>query len=131
MPFFSKNMIQNHVVLVLMKTWIQKVLEADPGLEEGVRDTWWITLRWYLKYCEKQELGDPTSRDNGKVFWKEAVRHRNESFKAALANPGRASSLYRKSHPALRNASKETLARKSKDRPYPETMISQKLKRGR
>lgn len=56
-----------------MKTWIQKVLATEPGLNEEVRDAWWITLRWYLKYCAKQELGDPTSRDNGKVFWKEAV----------------------------------------------------------
>ena len=71
-------MILNHVVLVLMKTWIQKVLEEDPAVSEGNREAWWITVRWYLKYCAKQELGDPANRDNGKVFWKEAVLTRRE-----------------------------------------------------
>jgi len=78
-------MIQNHVVLALMKTWIQKVLQAERGLTRG------FVIKvdypeWYLKYvfqrgkshlkrCRqnllgsaKQEPGDPTSHDNGKVF---------------------------------------------------------------
>ncbi len=61
-----------------MKTWIQKVLEEDPAVLEGDRDAWWMTLRWYMKYCAKQELGDPSNRDNGKVFWKDVVLARSE-----------------------------------------------------
>ncbi len=56
-----------------MKTWAQKVLESDVGVKAENREAWWITIRWYLKYCAKQGLADSSDRANGKIFWKEAV----------------------------------------------------------
>ncbi|MCB1123100.1 MAG: integron integrase [Verrucomicrobiae bacterium] len=77
-----------------MKTWIQKVLASEPGLDEGERNAWWITLRWYLKYCAKQELGDPSSRDNGKVFWKDAVLARPDLKDSQKEQWGKAMAWY-------------------------------------
>ena len=32
-----------------------------------------IVLQWYFGFCAKRELGDPSDRQNGRIFWKEAV----------------------------------------------------------
>jgi integron integrase len=30
-------------------------------------------MKWYFGYCSRKELGDPCKRENGKVFWRDAV----------------------------------------------------------
>lgn len=59
-----------------MQTWVQRVLETHSSLSEEEKDAWWITLKWYFGFCAKHELGDPWNRDNGKLFWKDAVLNR-------------------------------------------------------
>jgi integron integrase len=56
-----------------MHGWIKVQLNecSIASLEE--RRAWWITLKWYFGYCTKKELGEPTNRDNGKIFWRDAV----------------------------------------------------------
>ena len=44
---------------------------SGASLEE--RRAWWVTLKWYFGYCAKKELGEPTKRENGKIFWRDAV----------------------------------------------------------
>ncbi|MEM0965419.1 MAG: integron integrase [Verrucomicrobiota bacterium] len=56
-----------------MHEWVRKHLKdyKEAPLEE--RRRWWITLKWYFGYCSKKELGDPTNRENGLIFWRDAV----------------------------------------------------------
>ena len=56
-----------------MYEWVKVQLEeySSASLEE--RHAWWITLKWYFGYCAKKELGEPINRDNGKIFWRDAV----------------------------------------------------------
>ena len=44
-------------------------LREHSGASLEKRRAWWVTLKWYFGYCAKQELGEPTKRDNGKIFW--------------------------------------------------------------
>ena len=59
--------------LVDMREWIKKALEAESQLTEEERKTWRVILKWYLGYSTKNQFGDPSLRDNGKIFWREAV----------------------------------------------------------
>ena len=56
-----------------MREWIKKALEGEADLTEEERKAWGVTLKWYFGFCTKNQLGDPSLRDNGKVFWREAV----------------------------------------------------------
>jgi len=56
-----------------MDTWVQRLLERDESLGAEKRRKWTVTLNWYLGFCAKKELGDPLERENGRVFWREAV----------------------------------------------------------
>jgi hypothetical protein len=60
-------------LLVDMWEWIEKLLKSEPGLSEEDRHAWLITLKWYFGYVSKNQLGDPALRDNGKVFWQQAI----------------------------------------------------------
>lgn len=56
-----------------MKSWVWSILERDGGLSAERRAKWEVVLNWYLGFCAKQELGDPSDRENGKIFWRDAV----------------------------------------------------------
>ena len=56
-----------------MHDWVKVHLKAYSGASVEERRAWWITLKWYFGYCAKKELGEPTNRDNGKIFWRDAV----------------------------------------------------------
>ncbi|MDA0348371.1 MAG: integron integrase [Verrucomicrobia bacterium] len=56
-----------------MSEWIIKALESEPGLNAEERRAWLITLKWYFGYVAKHQIGDPSLRDNGKIFWRQAV----------------------------------------------------------
>jgi len=62
-----------HVCFVGMIEWVKALLEADKQLSQKQRECTLITLRWYLGYCAKMELGEPGKRENGRIFWKNAV----------------------------------------------------------
>jgi len=72
-----------------MLEWIQKLLRDEPGLSEEDRKAWLVTLRWYMGYVSKNQLGDPASRDNGKVFWKEAELKKTAYIKGNKSLPRR------------------------------------------
>ncbi len=59
-----------------MNDWILKLLKQDVALSEKQRKQYEITLNWYFGYCSKKQLGDPGERENGRVFWREAVSPR-------------------------------------------------------
>lgn len=68
------KMVRGHVVVIrLMHDWVKVHLKAYSGASVEERRAWWITLKWYFGYCAKKELGEPTNRDNGKIFWRDAV----------------------------------------------------------
>ena len=68
------KMVRGHVVVIrLMHDWVKFHLKAYSGASVEERRAWWITLKWYFGYCAKKELGEPTNRDNGKIFWRDAV----------------------------------------------------------
>jgi hypothetical protein len=63
-------MAYDHVVVIrLMHDWVKVQLQAYSAASVQERRAWWITLKWYFGYCAKQELGEPTKRDNRKIFW--------------------------------------------------------------
>ena len=67
-------MAYDHVVVIrLMHDWVKVQLQAYSAASVQERRAWWITLKWYFGYCAKKELGEPTKRDNGMIFWREAV----------------------------------------------------------
>jgi integron integrase len=59
-----------------MRAWVEKILRADNKLSEKVKEQYLITLKWYLGFCAKESLGEPTDRENGKIFWRQAVEQR-------------------------------------------------------
>jgi len=54
-----------------MHEWVKVQLKEYANAEE--RQAWWITIKWYFGFCAKKGLGEPSNRENGKVFWREAV----------------------------------------------------------
>jgi hypothetical protein len=60
-----------------MHEWVRVQLSEAAGKDADKRESWWITLKWYFGFCAKRELGDPTNREHGKIFWREAVLPRN------------------------------------------------------
>lgn len=56
-----------------MQDWITAHLRDYAGASVEERRHWLITLKWYFGFCAKKELGDVTNRENGKIFWREAV----------------------------------------------------------
>jgi len=60
-----------------MKSWTWSILERDEGLSPEQRAQWEVVLNWYFGFCAKRELRDPSDRENGKLFWSEAVQQRN------------------------------------------------------
>jgi integron integrase len=67
-------MISNHVLVIRhMHSWVKVQLKEYSGASLEERRAWWITLKWYFGYCAKKRLGEPTNRDNGKIFWRDAV----------------------------------------------------------
>ncbi|MEO0452640.1 MAG: integron integrase [Verrucomicrobiota bacterium] len=56
-----------------MRVWVEKTLQADSSVSPRDRESWMATLSWYLGFCAKQKLGEPTARENGKIFWTQAV----------------------------------------------------------
>ena len=56
-----------------MHEWIKKALELESGLSVEERKAWSVTLKRYFGYVAKNQIGDPSVRDNGKIFWREAV----------------------------------------------------------
>jgi len=53
--------------------WVKAHLDHSKVLNPSQRKAWCITLKWYFGYCAKNKLKDPWNRENGKVFWKDAV----------------------------------------------------------
>jgi integron integrase len=78
------------VLLFDMHDWVIQHLKEYPGVGLEERRRWWITLKWYFGYCAKKELGEPTNRENGRIFWRDAVLASNpeewqkEQWAAAL-----------------------------------------------
>ncbi|MGC6423508.1 MAG: integron integrase [Lentimonas sp.] len=64
-------------VIFDMHEWVTENLKSYEGAGIKERRAWWITLRWYFGYCSKKELGDPSKRENGKAFWRDAVKAAN------------------------------------------------------
>jgi hypothetical protein len=60
-----------------MHAWVEKILRADNKLSEKVKEQYLITLKWYLGFCVKESLGEPTERENEKIFWRQAVEKRD------------------------------------------------------
>lgn len=56
-----------------MHDWVVAHLRGYTAASVDERRAWWITLKWYFGYCAKKELGDPTKREHGKIFWRDAV----------------------------------------------------------
>lgn len=56
-----------------MYDWVAVHLKEYSGASLEERRAWWITLKWYFGYCAKKELGEPMKRENGKIFWRDAV----------------------------------------------------------
>ena len=56
-----------------MNDWVKVYLDHSKVLNPTQREAWWITLKWYFGYCSKKNLKDPCDRENGKIFWKDAV----------------------------------------------------------
>jgi integron integrase len=56
-----------------MHDWVKVHLDHHKPLSSDQREAWWITMKWYFGYCSRKELGDPCKRENGKVFWRDAV----------------------------------------------------------
>jgi integron integrase len=56
-----------------MRVWLEKTLKADESLSSKDREQFQTTLNWYLGFCAKESLGEPTDRENGKIFWKRAA----------------------------------------------------------
>jgi integron integrase len=56
-----------------MHDWIKSNLKEHTSVSLDDRRAWWITLKWYFGYCSKKELGEPTDRENGEIFWRDAV----------------------------------------------------------
>ncbi|MEM6884811.1 MAG: integron integrase [Verrucomicrobiota bacterium] len=56
-----------------MRSWMEKTLQRDGTVPDCDKEKWKVTLNWYLGYCTKEKLGDPTIKDNAKIFWKQAV----------------------------------------------------------
>ena len=59
-----------------MYEWVEKRLKGYQSISLELKESWLVTLRWYFGYCAKKELGDPGNRDNGVVFWRDAVKGR-------------------------------------------------------
>jgi len=60
-----------------MRAWTVKTLQADRSLSDKEKNQFEITLNWYLGYGAKQKLGEPTDRENGKIFWRHALEGKN------------------------------------------------------
>jgi len=60
-----------------MRQWTERVLTGDVSVSPQEKERWLVTLNWYLGYCAKESLGDPTDRENGKVFWRHALEEKN------------------------------------------------------
>jgi integron integrase len=60
-------------VLFDMHDLVKVHLKEYSGASLEDRRAWWVTLKWYFGYCAKMELGEPTNRENGKIFWRDAV----------------------------------------------------------
>jgi integron integrase len=56
-----------------MHEWVKINLKDFEAASLAERRAWWVTLKWYFGYCSKKELGDPGDRENGKIFWRDAV----------------------------------------------------------
>ena len=56
-----------------MNDWVKVHLNNSKSLSPTQREAWWINLKRYFGYCSKKNLKDPCNRENGKVFWKDAV----------------------------------------------------------
>lgn len=71
--YVEKAWFKSCSLLFGMHDWVTAHLKeyTEASLEE--RRAWWITLKWYFGYCSKKELGDPTDRELGKIFWRDAV----------------------------------------------------------
>ena len=73
-----------------MIDWVKVCLNDSQSLNPTQRQAWWITLKWYFGYCSRKDLGDPCNRENGKIFWRNAVLPKksaswqNEQWGAAL-----------------------------------------------
>ncbi|MGJ3242689.1 MAG: site-specific integrase [Opitutales bacterium] len=67
-----------HVLFVDMLGIVEGLL-TDRGLDAATRERWLIVLRWYLGYCAKHGLKDPTDREHGRWFWRDAVLPREPS----------------------------------------------------
>ena len=72
-------MVSCHVLLVYMQGWVQKVLNQEQSVSSKDKEAWTVTLKWYFGYCAKESLGEPTLKENGRVFWREAVKPREPS----------------------------------------------------
>ena len=56
-----------------MHEWVKVQLKEYSNANAEERQAWWITIKWYFGYCAKKGLGEPSNRENGKIFWREAV----------------------------------------------------------
>ena len=56
-----------------MNDWVKVHLDHSKTLNSNQREAWWITLKWYFGYCSRKNLKNPCDRENGKVFWKDAI----------------------------------------------------------
>lgn len=60
-----------------MHDWVAAHLREYSGANLEEHRAWWVTLRWYFGYCSKKELGEPGKRENGRIFWRDAVLQSN------------------------------------------------------
>jgi hypothetical protein len=51
-----------------MHEWVKVQLKEYSNANAEERQAWWITIKWYFGYCAKKGLGEPSNRQNGKIF---------------------------------------------------------------
>jgi hypothetical protein len=51
-----------------MHEWVKVQLKEYSNANAEERQAWWITIKWYFGFCAKKGLGEPSNRENGKVF---------------------------------------------------------------
>ena len=50
-----------------MHEWVSLQLEDYANANAAEKQAWWVTIKWYLGYCTKKRLGEPSNRENGKI----------------------------------------------------------------
>jgi len=67
-----------HVLFAGMDRYLE-ILLNERGLDAKSREQCVILLRWYLSFCGKNALVDPTDRENGRMFWRQVILPREAS----------------------------------------------------